>query len=236
MTKGAWHKDEKGTRYYYGPSYYTARNPGYMKLQEIDGKIYNFDNDGYLTYSIQVLRDSTSFKKYAFDFGTDGVLAKCFTDQGIVSDAAGDMYYVNKDGYIPMNAGLVQSGQDYYFVVYSGKIVTNGTKYINATNSNGFSVSYGWHSFDADGKLTLPFTGVKAGADGELYYYVKDVIMTRKPGLVEVDGAIYDVKWSGKVAVNEHRYITPDKANGLIEVEGSYVTRYFGADGKLVTE
>ena len=234
MTKGAWYKDEKGTRYYYGPSFYVAREPGYMTLHDIDGNTYNFDNDGYLTYGIQVLRDSTSFKKYAFDFSTDGALTKRFTDQEIVSDSAGDMYYVNEEGYIPMNAGLVQFGQDYYFVVYSGKIVTNGTKYIDATNSNGFSVSYGWHSFDADGKLTLPFTGVKAGADGELYYYVEDVIMTGNPGLVEVDGAIYDVKWSGKVAVNEHRYITPDKAHGLMEVEGSYVTRYFGEDGKLV--
>ena len=234
MTKGAWYKDEKGTRYYYGPSFYVAREPGYMTLHDIDGNTYNFDNDGYLTYGIQVLRDSTSFKKYAFDFGKDGALTKRFTDQGIVSDAAGDMYYVNEEGYIPMNAGLVQFGQDYYFVVYSGKIVTNGTKYIDATNSNGFSVSYGWHSFDADGKLTLPFTGVKAGADGELYYYVEDVIMTGNPGLVEVDGAIYDVKWSGKVAVNEYRYITPDKAHELIEVEGSYITRYFGEDGKLV--
>lgn len=74
MTNGAWHTDDKGTRYYYGPGYYRASNPEYIGLHEIDGKTYNFGNDGYLTYGIQVLRDSTSFKKYVFDFGDNGVL------------------------------------------------------------------------------------------------------------------------------------------------------------------
>ena len=115
----------------------------------------------------------------------------------------------------------------------------NEHRYITPDKANGLMEvegSYVTRYFGEDGKLVEPFTGVKAGEDGELYYYVKDVIMTGNPGLVEVDGAIYDVKWSGKVAVNEYRYITPDKAHGLMEVEGSYITRYFGKDGKLVTE
>ena len=47
--------------------------------------------------------------------------------------------------------------------------------------------------------------------------------------LVEIDGDIYLVKYSGKVAVDETRAITAAKANGLVKA-GTY---YFGADGKL---
>ena len=43
------------------------------------------------------------------------------------------------------------------------------------------------------------------------------------------------VKPSGKIAVNETKYISADLANGLIEVESGYVTCYFDADGKLVS-
>ena len=97
--------------------------------------------------------------------------------------------------------------------------------------SSGYVTRY----FGADGKLVEPFTGIKAGADGILYYYVNDKVVTGKPGLIELDGAIYYVKPSGKIAVDENRYITPELANGLMEVSSGYVTRYFGADGKMIT-
>jgi hypothetical protein len=63
--------------------------------------------------------------------------------------------------------------------------------------------------------------------DGALYYFVDSKIATGNPGLIEYEGAIYDVKWSGKVAVNENRDITNANANGLLE-PGKY---FFGADG-----
>ena len=83
-----------------------------------------------------------------------------------------------------------------------------------------------------DGKLEQPFTGIRAGADGILYYYVEDIVMTGKPGLIECDGAIYYVKPSGKVAISEARYVNESYANGLVPA-GTYT---FGSDGKLVTE
>ena len=83
--------------------------------------------------------------------------------------------------------------------------------------------------------MAEPFTGIKAGADGVLYYYVKDVVAAGNPGLIEIDGAIYYVKPSGKIAVGESKNITAALANGLIEVSSKYVTCYFGADGKMVT-
>ena len=122
MTNGAWHTDDKGTRYYYGPSYYVARNPGYMTLHEIDGKTYNFGNDGYLTYGIQVLRDSTSFKKYVFDFGNDGVLVREIREQGLFTAPDG-IYYINENGYVPMGTGLIKIEDAYYYVCLAGNAV-----------------------------------------------------------------------------------------------------------------
>ena len=86
----------------------------------------------------------------------------------------------------------------------------------------------GTYYFGADGKL---FTGVMEGDDGILYYYQNGQLGNGKYNseLVKVDGDIYLVKWSGKVAANETRAVTAAKANGLVEA-GTYT---FGADGKL---
>ena len=235
MTKGAWHKDDKGVRYYYGPGYYVARNPGYIAIYEIDGKSYNFGNDGYLTYGVQVLRDSTSFKKYAFDFGVDGALVREIREQGLFTAPDG-IYYINENGYIPMGAGLVKFDGAIYYVKPSGKIAVDENRYITPELANGLmevSSGYVTRYFGLDGKLEQPFTGIKAGEDGILYYYVNDKVASGNPGLIELEGAIYYVKPSGKIAVDENRYITPELANGLMEVSSGYVTRYFGLDGKL---
>ena len=98
--------------------------------------------------------------------------------------------------------------------------------------SSGYVTRY----FGTDGKLEQPFTGIKAGEDGILYYYVNDKVASGNPGLVELEGAMYYVKPSGKIAVNETKYISSDLANGLIEVDSRYVACYFGVDGKLVTK
>ena len=64
-----------------------------------------------------------------------------------------------------------------------------------------------------------------------MYYYEKGTLATRiyNSELVENNGDIYLVKWSGKVAVNETRDITNAKTNGLVSA-GTY---FFGEDGKL---
>ena len=151
MTNGAWHTDDKGTRYYYGPSYYVARNPGYMTLHEIDGKTYNFGNDGYLTYGIQVLRDSTSFKKYVFDFGNDGVLVREIREQGLFTAPDG-IYYINENGYVPMGTGLIKIEDAYYYVCYSGKLKQSGNQTIAEEYANGL-LPAGTYYFGEDGKM-----------------------------------------------------------------------------------
>ena len=234
MTKGAWHTDDNGTRYYYGPSYYVARNPGYMTLHEIDGKTYNFGNDGYLTYGIQILRDSTSFKKYVFDFGNDGVLACEITEQGVITASDGALYYINENGYILMNAGLVEYNGDYYFVVYSGKLRVSGNQKINNTVSNGLPIADGTYYFGADGKMEKGETGI-VEIDGNLYYKEDGIIQKGVNGnrLVKVGEDYYFICYSGKLRQNSWQKINNTVSNGLPIADGTY---YFGADGKLVTE
>ena len=241
MTKGAWHKDDKGARYYYGPSYYLARNPGYLALYEIDGKTYNFGNDGYITLGeIQVLQDAASLRKLVYRFADDGSVIERIKAIGIITDSNGDMYYIGENGEISLEKqGLIKIDESIYYVKPSGKLAVDENRNITYELANGLigvGSGYVTRYFGADGKLVAPFTGIKAGEDGILYYYVNDRVATENPGLVEVDGAIYYVKPSGKIAVDETRYISAALANGLIEVESGSVACHFGTDGKLVSE
>lgn len=231
MTRGAWHiASDGGLRYYYGPDRYVARNFGYLTLYEIDGKTYNFDGNGNVTYGeIQVLQDAASLRKLVYKFNEDGSVIGRIVTEGIITDSVGDMYYIAADGEIHLGIpGLIEVDGNIYDVKWSGKFAVNEYRDVTEKTSNGL-LEPGRYYFGADGRAEVPFTGVKAGEDGNLYYYVNNKILTGKPGLVEVDGAIYDVKWSGKVAVNEYRDVTAARANGLL-AEGKY---YFGEDGKL---
>ena len=77
MTKGAWYKTSEGTRYYYGPDYYVARNNNQATFVEIDGKIYNFDNNGYMTTGIHALYDDWAYmtrgEMRVWEFDENGV-------------------------------------------------------------------------------------------------------------------------------------------------------------------
>ena len=232
MTKGAWHTDSDGIRYYYGPSYYVARNPGYMTLHEIDGKTYNFGNDGYLTYGVQVLRDSTSFKKYVFDFGDDGVLLHKITEQGVIKVPDGSLYYINENGYVQMNAGLIEYSGDYYFAVYSGKLRVSGNQKINASVSNGLPIAEGTYYFGADGKMDKGETGI-VEIDGNLYYKENGVIQKGANGnrLIMVGKDYYFICYSGKLRQNSWQKINSTVSGGLPIADGMY---FFDADGKMV--
>lgn len=184
MTNGAWHKDEEGIRYYYGPSYYLARNPGYLALYEIDGKTYNFGNDGYITLGeIQVLRDAASLRKVVYRFADDGSVIERVTTCGFITDSNNDMYYIGENGEISLEKqGLIKVDGAIYYVKPSGKIAVNENRYITPELANGLmevSSGYVTRYFGTDGKLEQPFTGIKAGEDGILYYYVNDKVCKR---------------------------------------------------------
>ena len=233
MTNGAWHTDDKGTRYYYGPGYYRASNPEYIGLHEIDGKTYNFGNDGYLTYGIQVLRDSTSFKKYVFDFGDNGVLVREIKEPGLFNAHDG-IYYINENGYVPMGAGLIKIDDACYYVCYSGKLKQSGYQTITEEYANGL-LPAGTYYFGVDGKMVVPTeedhtTGIVWDEANNRYVYKVDGKIQKNAGLIKIEDAYYYVCYSGKLKQSGYQTITEEYANGLLPA-GTY---YFGVDGKMV--
>ena len=229
MTKGIWHTDDQGTRYYYGPGYYLARNPGYMALYEIDGKTYNFGNDGYLTYGVQVLQDAASLRKRIFEFdGTTGELVKRITDHGVYTMPDGKMYYINADGEVPMSAGLIEVNGAYYFVCHSGKLKQSGWQKVTEVSANGL-VKPGDYYFGNDCKMDMPDTTTGIVQDGNRYVYKINGKIQTGIGLVQVDGAYYFVCYSGKLKQSGWQKVTEVSANGLVK-PGDY---YFGDDCKM---
>ena len=225
MTEGAWHTTEAGTRYYYGPSYYIARDPGYMTLHEIGGKTYNFDNSGYLTYGLQVLRDSTSFKKYVFEFGEDGALVREIIGHGTIDIPGDGVYYINEDGYVPMNAGLVKCGEDYYYVVPSGKVKLNSSIYIKGSSL----IPDGTYTFGDDGKMISVINGIEQiGSD---FYYKENGVIRKDLGLVKVNDHYYYVLPSGKLVRNAERVVIASKNQTTLAND----TYYFGDDCAMTT-
>ncbi len=230
MTKGAWYTTEEGTRFYYGPSCYRAYNPGYMKFIKIEGVTYNFDYDGYVTPGVWALRDSTAHYKRVFEFAEDGSLIKEFKEAGAVvcEDA---IYFINSEGVVPLNSegtGIMKDGKDYYYVLPSGKVAQNSTRWVTAKLSNGL-VSPGEYTFGADGKMEKPYTGIK-NVNGVDYYYLEGNVMTNNTGLlVKVGDDIYYVTPMGKIKKDFTMWITATKANSLVS-PGEYT---FGTDGKM---
>ena len=235
-TNGVWQKTKYGTRFWYGQWYYTARNEYQKQFVEIDGKTYNFDVNGYMCTGIHALYDDWSSlmrgEMQVWEFDDDGSLIKQITDKGIVDNKRGGLYLIEEDGYVHGGtAHLVSYNGDLYFVCYSGKLKQNGHQQITAANSNNL-VKPGVYEFGADGKMLPLFTGVRADETGTLYYYIEGSVCSGvyNSELVEIDGSVYLVKWSGKVAANETRVVIAAKTNGFVDA-GVY---NFGADGKLI--
>jgi len=201
------------------------------ELMEFNGAIYLVKWSGKAAAS--EVREITSAKSNGllapgtYYFGEDG---KLFTT-GVIKGDDGILYYYEdgKLGNAIYNSELVEVNGAIYLVKWSGKVAANETRAITSAKANGL-VKAGTYVFGEDGKLINP--NVIGGDDGILYYYKDGKLgnAVYNSELVEINNAIYLVKWSGKVAANETREITSAKANGLVKA-GTYT---FGADGKLV--
>ncbi len=224
MTKGAWVETPGGMRYYYGPNYYWEKNVGYMNLVEVDGKIYNFDHDGYVTTGIVALREGTSFNKHVYEFGLDGALIRKITEAGPIECVDGT-YLVGGNGIVPMNAGLVKCNGYYYVLSFSGKIVSNATFNFTDANNNGYGL-YGRLIFAEDGRLADGLCIY----NGTLYYFVKGKA-PQKTGLVKIGDDYYVLAHSGKVMIDV-TYTFTDANNNGYNLYGTYT---FGSDGRIDT-
>ena len=233
-TEGVWQKTNQGTRYWYGEWYYTARNEFQRCFVEIDGKTYNFNTEGYLTVGVHPLYNdwasTVNNTMTVYEFDEDGALLRQISEPGTVAAHDG-VYLIEEDGLVHTRKARVEDlDGDLYFINHSGRLVIDGYANVTVANGNGL-LEPGKYYFNEEGKLFS--TGIREAEDGILYYYengkLGSYIYNSK--LAEVDGSIYLIKWSGKVAANEFREITTANSNGLLE-PGTY---YFGEDGKLFT-
>ena len=155
---------------------------------------------------------------------------------GIVAENGSLYYYV--DGVLT-GAGLIQIGNDYYYVRTStGEVVHGRSYWVTDTND---LLPAGPYTFDTDGKMINPpvvdpnpdpdpTPDVKNGIvaeNGSLYYYVDGVLTG--VGLIRLNGDYYYVKTSNCEVVHGRSYWVTD-TNGLLPA-GPYT---FGADGKMV--
>ena len=156
---------------------------------------------------------------------------------GIVAENGSLYYYV--DGVLT-GAGLIQIGNDYYYVRTSTGEVVHGRSYWG-TDTNDL-LPAGPYTFDTDGKMINPpvvdptpdpdpTPDVKNGIvaeNGSLYYYVDGVLTGA--GLIQLDGDYYYVKTSNCEVVHGRSYwITV--TNGLPVEAGQY---QFADNGKMI--
>ena len=155
---------------------------------------------------------------------------------GIVAENESLYYYV--DGVLT-GAGLIQIGNDYYYVRTStGEVVHGRSYWVTDTND---LLPAGPYTFDTDGKMINPpvvdpnpdpdpTPDVKNGIvaeNGSLYYYENGVLTGA--GLIQLNGDYYYVKTSNCEVVHGRSYwITV--TNGLLPT-GQYM---FADNGKLI--
>ena len=155
---------------------------------------------------------------------------------GIVAENGSLYYYV--DGVLT-GAGLIQIGNDYYYVRTStGEVVHGRSYWVTDTND---LLPAGPYTFDTDGKMINPpvvdpnpdpdpTPDVKNGIvaeNGSLYYYENGVLTGA--GLIQLNGDYYYVKTSNCEVVHGRSYwITV--TNGLLPT-GQYM---FADNGKLI--
>ena len=141
---------------------------------------------------------------------------------GILKDGEDLFYYV--DG-IKAPAGMIKSGDYYYYANSKGQLIVNQTYYCSRMNG---LMEEGTYAFDAEGKLIPGATdknGIVKDDDGVLRYYVYGKVTY--VGLIEIDGDFYYVRSNGEVVTNCVYWIT--WTHGL--KEAGYYT--FDENGKL---
>jgi len=220
-TAGAWTTNEKGTRYSYGPKFYSRM------WVEIEGKTYYFGSDSYMYTGIRFVKDNPDTPAYWYDFGTDGATDK----NEIIPDG---LYEFNGDHYIVKN-GQTQSGIHeidgaYYYgglgsgFIRVGYIAKNETRSVGSADTNGLIPS-GTYTFGPDGKMVI-----NHGPVGE-YFYDENGFMVHAYQLVKYNGDYYFVSDYHKYVVNKKLYLPAATLEGTGLKAGYFE---FGADGKMI--
>ena len=211
LTSGVWGKTFEGTRYYYGPSYYIK---GWYNIDGID---YYFRN-GYKCVGINY-HSAPAMPTTWYDFGPDGTTATKLNGIHLIDG----VYRYFEEG-IPTEKHLTKVGDDYYYTIYGGKVVTNKT--VN-TASTSCDMPKGTYTFGPDGKmLGASPDGEIVEIDGVRYYYENGKGVEKY--LVEVDGDYYFAVYKGELVTNK---TINAWATNCDKPKGTYT---FGPDGKLL--
>ena len=157
-----------------------------------------------------------------YEFDENGVIPHEDTKINGIQNVGGTLYYYI-DG-IKAPAGMIQIGNDIYYVNSKAQLVCGQDYYCSRTND---LKEPGYYTFDADGKMVRPsLNGIVKDDDGVLRYYVNGKVTY--VGLIEINGDYYYVRSNGEVVTNCTYYIT--WTHDLKE-PGYYV---FDAKGKLI--
>ena len=199
--------------------YYVDGVKTYAGLLQIDGDYYYAQWGGKLvknqSFWISVTNDLLTAGTYRFD--ADG---KIIMTTELVEEN-GELYYY-ENGRRSANAGLIRSGEDYYFITNGAKVIANETFYVYRTNG---LLTAGTYRFDADGKMII-YTGMVNENDG--WYYYLNGRRTANAGLIEFEGAYYFIGDMGKAASDKTLWV--HKPNGYFP-QASYT---FDSDGKMI--
>ena len=228
--------DESSSNYYYCIDGVIIAN-GLMKIG--DNYYYARTSNGAFvcnqTYWVTKTNGLLEAGIYTFD-DAGKIIFPEKPKNGIVAENGSLYYYV--DGVLT-GAGLIQIGNDYYYVRTStGEVVHGRSYWVTDTND---LLPAGPYTFDTDGKMINPpvvdpnpdpdpTPDVKNGIvaeNGSLYYYVNGVLTGA--GLIQLNGDYYYVKTSNCEVVHGRSYwITV--TNGLLPT-GQYM---FADNGKLI--
>lgn len=217
-----WIKDGENVEY-----------PGLIRTFNENGNpiYYYFDQTGKAVKNVPVggkdywvEKTNGLLPQWGYYFDENGVI---FHDElyqnGIQKDQEGILcYYI--DG-IKAHMGLIQIGEDYYYVRSNGQLVVGASYYCSRMNDLKVEGTY---RFDENGKMILPDVN-KNGIyeeNGSLYYYEKGEIVYA--GLIQISDDYYYVKTNGEVVHGRNYWIS--KTNGLLP-EKSYT---FDSDGKII--
>ena len=230
------YRDNASCNYYYCVDGVIIAN-GLMK---IDGNYYyaRTSNGAFVcnrTYWITKTNGLLDAGTYTFD-DAGRIIFPEKPKNGIVAENGSLYYYV--DGVLT-GAGLIQIGNDYYYVRTStGEVVHGRSYWVTDTND---LLPAGPYTFGVDGKMINPpvvdpnpdpdpTPDVKNGIvaeNGSLYYYENGVLTGA--GLIQLNGDYYYVKTSNCEVVHGRSYwITV--TNGLLPT-GQYM---FADNGKLI--
>ncbi len=192
------------------------------QLVEFDGDYYFINNSNKLAknariYLSQRFVEGTDLKVGYYDFDADGKLV-------MLNGPVGDYFY--KDGVRQNAYQLVEFDGDYYFINNSNKLAKNTTLYLSDRFVEGTTLTAGYYSFDADGKMVM-----LNGPVGDYFY--KNNVRLNAYQLVEFEGDYYFINDSHKLAKNKRIYLSQRFVEGT-DLEVGYYE--FDADGKMIIE